>query len=969
MWINAKQRIRRILTRIQCAMPWAGRLAPVLLLLTAMPYGLHAQDEVVATLDQSPRVRHLAAAISDPDSRTDALLTMVVVAELMDNLPSLEADQVESTIEKFQDDRAWLDRLASRYLTFPMRSTVFDPAAWLIVRELDQHGLNVDSLVSPLGPELEVLLTQLFDRSEERLSSAILPEVIVRMEFRAIGLWRELLETATSNENLLAVMAGLDSEWFDPWMAAEPPAPLAADQDPLQVAQELMGALLDSATLPAPPDPLALKRIRYELLSGEYAENPMLEVESNYVVRLAAGIDFLYQGQYLSFTEALLWVVADLLKRATTDGSFASPIAPLLADLLPRVSNHYARSFAEVDPRINAVLAAAYDVVQNLKGGHPGAERARELSLELADAVAQLVLTIPDTDYYFGQPVRETVATEIEICISIAAAQDREGRSTLSRDQYDRCLVAIVDLVEQQARSTELSGDSDGPFGDQHLARELSLPPWQRINYVLGYMHDTFPAMCDLPEQPLPNPLEWATLATLMAWFAERAPVYFQTPDNEALVMQMRQTGLDLVEQLSQQADCFSGAGAGMNDPVSRSLQGYDSALLDLVHGVREAELAFRVENLEVGADVVLAGDANQRTSYRSEGIMISACNAESTCGMSESLEATRALVGLFPDAYLIADQSGLGEIQICYDNVQWLDRRSEPVRPEDPFVANYFGHLGFEIKGQYVENGDTFDVFGSTFISPDEYHYLFAALDPEVLDDACPSEIVGTKIHANLDPNRRLKVVPDRLTYLASARNRPSSVLIANWGQGAEWRDWFVTGIGVTQLEYDGDPTIGNRVSQHLQSLYQSQQSMVYSALLRPIPNDAIPAGLDLFEMTQSVSSKKAFVRSIISLFYPSLLLDSDTVRAALEGQGGLLDEVVLSRFQENNVPVASISELGSLRLEQFRADWGRLPEDLRRSGSVANSVAHALIRLNTVYQDFFGLQSNQPPPRGPRL
>ncbi len=950
-------------------MPGTAAFALLFALQICQPSEVRAQDEVVATLDQSPRVRHLAAALSDHDSRTDALLTMVVVAQLMENLSALDTGSVEETIEKFRDDRAWLDRLASHYLDFPMRSTVFDPAAWLIVRELDEYGLNVDTLVSPLGPEFEVLLTQLFDRSAERLASSILPEVLVRMEFRAIDLWRLLTDTISGNENLLAVVAGLDSEWFDPWMAAEPPAPLSRNEDPLAMAQEMIAALLDSSTLPAPPDPLALKRIRFELLKAEYPDDPLRKIESAYFVRLAAGIDYLYRGEYLSFTEALLWVVADLLKRATVDGSLTSPSASLLADLLPRVSNHYARSFAEVDPRINAVLAAAYDVVQNLKGGNPGTERSRELSLELADAVAQLVLTIPDTDYYFGQPVREAVATEIEICISIAAAQDREGRSTLSRDQYDRCINAMVDLVRQQARSTELSGDSDGPFGAQHLARELSLPPWQRINYVLGYMHDSFPAMCEFPGEPLPNPLEWATLATLMAWFAERAPVYFQTPENEALVMQMRQYGLDLVGQLSRQADCFSGAGGGMNDPVSRSLQGYDSSLLDLVHGVREAELAFRNEHLETGADVVLAGDANQRTSYRSEGLMISACDTENTCGMTENLEATRALVGLFPDAYLIAAQSGLGEIQICYDNIQWLDRRFEPVRPEDPFVANYYGHLAFELKGRYLENGNTFDVFGSRFVSPDEYHYLFAALDEQVLEDACPSEIVGKKINANLDPNRRLRLVPDRLTYLASARNRPSGVLMANWGQGAEWRDWFVTGIGVTQLGYDGDPTIANRVSQHLQSLYQAQQSMVYSALLRPIPNASVPASIDLYEMTQAVSSKKDLIRSIISLFYPTLLLDSDSTRAALEGQSGLLDETVLSRFRDNNVPVASIGELGTLRLEQFRADWGRLPEDLRRSGSVDNSVAHGLIRLNTVYQDFFGLRSDQPPPRGPRL
>ena len=950
-------------------MPRTGRFALTLLFAGVLSDGVLAQDETGVAPSDLPQVRHLSAALADPDSRTDTLFTMVAVARLMDAVPTLNASETELVAQQFRDDRAWLDRLATRYLEIPMRSTVFDPAAWLIVRRLDRRGLNVDQSVSPLGPDMHVLIDQVFDRSDERLASAILPEILVRMETEAVDLWRGLIDTATSDEALLAVVAGLDEDWFDPWTAAEPPAPLVSNGDLLATAQEMLAALLNTATLAAPPDELSLKRIRFELLTANPGEVPDWERESSYVIRLAAGIESLYSRQYLSFTEALLWVVADLLKQASADGSFASPIAPVLAELLPRISNHYAREFAQVDPRINAVLAAAYDVVVNLQGDNPGTQRAQNLSLELADAVAQLVLTIPDTDYYFGQPVRNPIAAEIEICINIAAAQDSSGRSTLTREQYDRCLAAMVDLVDQHATSAELAGDSDGPFGIQHLARELSLPPWQRINYVLGYLHDSYVSMCELPEAPLPNPLEWATLATLMAWFAERAPVYFQTPQNEATVIRMRQHGLNLVEQLSQQADCFSGAGGGLNDPVTRSLQDYDVALLELVHGVREVELAYREEHLKQGADVVLSGDANQRTSYRSEGLMIGPCDPERACGVSENLASTRALVGLFPDAYLVADQSGLGEIEICYDNVQWLNRRSEPVRPEDPFVANYYGHLAFELKGRFVENETAIEVFGSRFVSPDEYHYLFAAQDDEVLNDSCPQELVGRKISASLDESRRLRIVPDRLTYLTSARSRPSNVLVSNWDQGAEWRDWFVTGMGVTAMEFDGDPLIADKVSQHLQSLYQAQQSMLYSALLRPIPGATITEGLGLYELTLAVASRKALVRSIVSLFYPSLLLDSDSTRAALEGQSGLLDDVILARFRDANVPVAALGELGTLRLQEFRADWSRLPENVRRNGLVSNSVAHALMRLNATYQSFFGLHSRKPPPRGPGL
>ncbi|MDX1555009.1 MAG: hypothetical protein R3212_03190, partial [Xanthomonadales bacterium] len=475
--------------------------------------------------------------------------------------------------------------------------------------------------------------------------------------------------------------------------------------------------------------------------------------------------------------------------------------------------------------------------------------------------------------------------------------------------------------------------------------------------------------MCQLPAQPVPNPLEWSALATLMTWFAERAPVYFQTPANETLVMRMRQQGMDLVSELSRQTDCFSGAGGGMNDPVSRGMQDYDEALLDLVNGIREAELAFRGVHLKPGADVVLGGDASQRTSYRSESLVITACDVERACGMTDGLEVTRALVGLFPDEYLIADQTGLGQIQICYDNVEWLSRRSEPVRPDDPFVANYYGHLAFELKGRYAEGENVVDVFGSRFVSPQEYHYLFAAQDEAILEDSCPLEHVGQRIHANLERDRTFRIVPDRLTYLSSARNRPSKVLADNWGQGAEWRDWFVTGIGVTAIEFDGDPGIRDRVSQHLRALYQSQQSMVYTALLNPGLNGSNGDALDLYDLTTEVNNRKAAIAAMVTLLYPSQFLDSDSTRIALAGNAGLLDEDVLSRFRDGNIAISSIGARGTLRLEKFRAHWTRLPEDVRRSGSVANSVAHALTRINALYREFFALRVEEPARRGMQL
>ena len=760
-------------------------------------------------------------------------------------------------------------------------------------------------------------------------------------------------------------------------------------------------ALAASAIHAGAPDDLLLQQLRFTLVMNLPDMDESRVREATQLLRMATAIDGLQEYKYLSFVETLIWVVMEMLLTddpgadelqvdepgadglpvdeplvedllVATDLSVATDSDPeaviedtarvsefprVLARLLPQISNAFARDFSTVDPRINTILASAFDIVQSLEDGPPDAARQTYLTRELADAVAQLVLLIPDMDFYFDQPVRRRIAEEINICTSIAAATGPGGEASLSREQFDRCLASLAELSETLVRRAELAGDPDGPFGAEQLRRELKLTPWQRINYALGYLHERNRTPCQPPDEPLPNPLEWAALVTVLAWFAEQSPVYFQTPANEALVVQMKQQGMELLATMEQQVDCFSGTGKGLGDPVRRSLSDYQHTLTDLAAGIRETELVFREERLAPGADIVLSEDAHQKTAYRPDGLLIGPCQADNVCEMSGELEATRALIGLFPGHYLVADQAGLGKIEICYDNMQWVRRRSEPIRPDDPNVADYFGHLSFDLIGRYVEDGQMTNVFGSNFISPEEYHYLFAAASDEVLNDSCASKWIGTKIVTNLRGNTSFRVVPDRLTYLASARSQPSQIINANWSRGAEWRDWFVTGLGVTSFEFQQDEKIFARINQQLKALYQAEESMLYSALLRPPSRGGARQSISLFDQMIAVDTTKALLRTQMALFFPDPLIDSDELRGLLEGTGALIDGPVLRRFREGNVPVESINSAGATRLAEFRAKWNRQPKAARRTGSVALSVAHAIVRLNALYQAFFAI------------
>ncbi len=947
-------------------------------------------EEVVVVqeimIEDLPGTAELAAALADRDIRTDTLLTMIAVARLLEYGMSHTQTEPKSLVARFREERAWLDRLAERYAVLPSRGPQLDPAAWFVLLKLNQNGVTPGRFVSPLGPEDRSLVRQLFDRSSERLAAAVLPEAIQRIEFQSAALWSSLLAAAMINDVLLATVLDLHTDWFESWVGLTPPVWAGSPQSVAAISGETdaqedtgvntgaammdrvisdalarLSSLANSTIQAGPGDARNLAQLRIDLVSAmPRLADPQLR-DAEYILALATAIDGLNEGRYLAFTEALLWLISDLLltdRPALPEMEGPPPhsrIPQLLAELLPRLSSTFSREFAAVDPRINSTLATVFDTVQYLQNEAPNPGRLASLRQNAGDAVAQVVLMVRELNYYFDQPVRRQITEAVDGCTRLAASQGAGGSGSMTREQFDACLASLADLSSVLVSREELAGDPDGPFGADQLRRELMMPPWQRINFSLGYMHERFTSACDLPDEPIPNPLEWSALATLVAWLARQSPVYFQTPENEALIGRMRERGQELLDDMEQQVDCISGQGAGINDPVVRSLEDYRTALLELVAGIREAESGFREENLKPGADIMLWGDANQQTAYRREDLAIGPCDPALYCEMTGELEATRALIGLFPDAYLVADQTGLGEVQICYENVRWVERRAEPVRQDDPHVANYYGRLSFDLIGRYREKEQVIPVFGANLVSPDEYHYLFAAATEEVAGDSCPTEWIGSKIVTSLANDSAARVVPNRLTYLAAARKKPSEVINANWKKGAEWRDWFVTGLGVTVYEFEPDRNLPDRINQHLKNLYLAEQSALYTALLRPQARGGRFDDETLLELQEELTARKALVRSYINLFYPDKLIDSDEIRAALEGNDALLETRVLRRFRDSNVAVASIRELGLSRLESFQRTWGRQPEAVRRSGSVSTTVAHALMRLNALYLDFF--------------
>jgi hypothetical protein len=113
-----------------------------------------------------------------------------------------------------------------------------------------------------------------------------------------------------------------------------------------------------------------------------------------------------------------------------------------------------------------------------------------------------------------------------------------------------------------------------------------------------------------------------------------------------------------------------------------------------------------------------------------------------------------------------------------------------------------------------------------------------------------------------------------------------------------------------------------------------------------------------------REVDTRKELLRAQLNLFYPLTQLGSDEIRGLLEGSAGLPDTLSVRVARRDNVPVSSIATAGLERIESLRGAWSRQPEAMRRTGSAAVSLVHAIVRLDALHRDFFAPRPEPPEP-----
>jgi len=641
------------------------------------------------------------------------------------------------------------------------------------------------------------------------------------------------------------------------------------------------------------------------------------------------------EGRQLAAIWMLLHALAEVAVREDPQA-----IAAELTALLETFGADPGRTLREIDTDLPVVLALLEDAALQLVPDPPNRNAAL---LELGDAYARLALFAGDASFYMDQPVREDVRAAMDAC-----SIDPALVGPLPREVFERCLERLVGLMGEALGREELVGDGDGPFSDLFLRREMSLVSWQRVAYLDGHLNWLLAASCEPPAWQ--NPLEWSLLAHYLGrWVAQR-PVFFDSPRWREAVDRFEQQAAAQREATVQFIDCLTGLGSERLDPVQRLIDRHSQALDRLSEAIDSAEAEFYAAATRPSADIDLDGDAAQPTNYRPEGLTIGPCEGAEVCGVRAQLSVSRALLGGFPNAFLLADQLRIGQLDLCYENVRWVDRQARPTRSQDPRVANYEGHLSFDLIGTFERSGESEVVFRQRLRAAEATPYLFASSDPEVLEMSCPDALAGQPIPSRL-PDDHLGLVPDRLTYFVSQPTTAEAELLANWDRGAEWRDWFVTGDRVERLENSDGLLLAGEVEAELDRLSRQLEREISGRLLSRL-SLADPSPDPLSSAMATVAENTALLRRILEIHYPRVIRHDQGIRSSLTGESGLLNRDRVRQLTDSASRLSEAAALGRARLEAFRMRWLALPIELREFGQVSPELDFAAERLTELRQ-----------------
>ena len=674
---------------------------------------------------------------------------------------------------------------------------------------------------------------------------------------------------------------------------------------------------------PSEAEPTALQHAR-----AQAARSQRAQTGRDWVVLIQVQAEWLWR-QHQTLASLWWWMEGLNLMVATADRELARSYRAWFrsrdADDLRRLR--------QLDVDSPVVMALLEDAADRMANGD-----LDEAISDLNDASMRLALFASSQGFYLHQPVREDISALLQRC------RPSEGQDLPDAETVEGCLEALFEMALTGLSGPELVG-SEGPYSLTFLQRELDLVSWQRVRYLDGYLGWRLASRCELPNWF--NPLEFSLVVEAISQGLARQPRWINDPRWREQLLSVQARAENLQAQQRARLDCLSGTGADRSDPVSRLLVLHEQALAQLAERLAQAQQRFYADHTRPGADIDLDAGPVQDTQYRPAALMVRPCADGNTCGARAELPVSAGLLALVPSSVLLADQLGLGTLEVCYDEVHWTEREQRPARSGDPRVANYFGRLSVELHARYQHAGGHDVIFVQRHQAEQARHYLFAETSDELLALSCAQGMAGQPIASQLSAEA-LGLVPDRLTYFTSLPTTAEAQLSANWIGGEGWQAQFAAAestewLVAVESELDLD-ALSEAIALRLDELVSRRERQLAARLTSPLDLD------DRDELTQlmaEVAETSALLRRVLEIHYPRLIRHDPVLRAALVGEQALLTRDRVRLIRDRAELMATVPTIGEARLSLMQAHWRGLPSALREHGHMSPEFDRALAQV----------------------
>ncbi len=514
-----------------------------------------------------------------------------------------------------------------------------------------------------------------------------------------------------------------------------------------------------------------------------------------------------------------------------------------------------------------------------------------------------------DPANYANHPLRRTINNQLEVCLNLSQPAMILPPDPITNEQFISCINEAANWGLREAQSTVLSGELMILENSEAWSRVLQTPYFQSINYIpINSLSDTD---CRSQIQKKSNPLEWLLAAETFAWLHDRWPGLsnaWPAPEQTSHLLSEGQ-------QIFQNSQCLTARVVLNNqyEQLKTQWQQLKKAIIQYLEN-------YRVNHLAAGSQVDFFKPVTQFTELSPQDVYISPCDVKNSCGAFIELKASSSLLDLFPNHLKMAQQLGLGTLEICYDQVQWRKRAAERTHLNNNKIANYTGQLSFQLIGKYDEQ----IVFSKQIVGKNRHLYLFGENTKEVLDMPCPLPIIGKQIITQLDRGT-YGLFPNRLTFLTAQRIDVNHVLNSNWVEGEGWQSKLADENHSHFISFNELPEINQKVTQQFAFHNDQVQQQVYRTL-----SNVNLAGTNDSELSSAVfeyNTQRKKIEHVVSALYPDLWTNPQ-VSAALRGNNRLVDQQFFNTALSAQQHLLDMLNQGDQLFSTHRQVWQELPD-----------------------------------------